>query len=70
MRATTMTPDHDRDLWVVRFDGDMILDRRFFRHLNQWLHENGSGKRFISRRQSEVCFLDETDALLCLMAYR
>lgn len=70
MRATTMTVDDDRGLWVVAFDGDMVLDRKFYRALNRWVYENGTQRRFINRHAASVSFFDETDALMCLMAYR
>ena len=69
MRATTMSLN-EQGMWVVYFDDDMILHRKFYRELNSWLYENGSARRFINRDQSIACFAEETDALLCLMAYR
>ncbi len=61
---------NDQGMWAVYFDGDMVLHRKFYRELNAWLYENGSARRFINREQAVAFFAEETDALLCLMAYR
>jgi hypothetical protein len=61
---------NEQGMWAVPFNGDMILDRKFWRGLNAWLYDNGSGRRFINRQTATAFFAEETDALLCLMAYR